>query len=57
MIFGHLRKFLGEIFYESASRKGAEILEGHMMRDHIHLSCLIPITMPGLMIEKDSICS
>jgi putative transposase len=25
-----------------ASRKGAEILEGHMMRDHIHMCISIP---------------
>jgi putative transposase len=33
---------LGEILHELASRKGAEILEGHMMRDHIHMCISIP---------------
>jgi putative transposase len=33
---------LGEILHEFASRKGAEILEGHMMRDHIHMCISIP---------------
>ena len=37
LIYGQLRKVLGEILHELASRKGAEILEGHMMRDHIHM--------------------
>lgn len=42
VIYGHLRKMLGEILHELASRKGAEILEGHMMRDHIHMCISIP---------------
>jgi len=42
VIYGQLRKVLGEILHELASRKGAEILEGHMMRDHIHMCISIP---------------
>ncbi|MCU7866094.1 MAG: IS200/IS605 family transposase [Candidatus Thiodiazotropha sp. (ex Lucinoma borealis)] len=42
LIYGQLRKLLGEILHELASRKGAEILEGHMMRDHIHMCISIP---------------
>jgi putative transposase len=42
LIYGQLRKVLGEILHELASRKGAEILEGHMMRDHIHMCISIP---------------
>ena len=33
VIYGRLRKFLGDIFHELAKRKGCEILEGHLMRD------------------------
>jgi putative transposase len=36
-IYGQLRKVLGETLHELANRKGAEILEGHMMRDCIHM--------------------
>ncbi|MET0109831.1 MAG: IS200/IS605 family transposase [Candidatus Thiodiazotropha sp.] len=42
LIYGQLRKVLGEILHELASRKGAEILEGHMMCDHIHMCISIP---------------
>jgi putative transposase len=42
VIYGQLRKYLGEIFPELACRKGAAILEGHMMRDHIHMCISIP---------------
>ena len=41
-IYGHLRKYLGEILHELSRRKGAEILEGHMMQDHIHMCISIP---------------
>ena len=36
MIYGQLRKYLGEIFHQLALRKGSEIFEGHLIRDHIH---------------------
>jgi putative transposase len=42
LIYGQLRKLLGEILHELANRKGAEILEGHMMRDHVHMCISIP---------------
>jgi len=42
LIYGHLRKYLGKILHELAGRKNAEILEGHMMRDHIHMCISIP---------------
>ena len=32
-----LRKYLSEIFHELAKRKGCEIVEGHLMRDHVHM--------------------
>jgi putative transposase len=42
VIYGQLRKHLGEILHELAKRKGVEILEGHLMRDHIHMCLMIP---------------
>ncbi|GFR68315.1 transposase [Elysia marginata] len=42
VIYGRLRKFLGNIFHELANRKGCEILEGHLMRDHVHICISIP---------------
>ena len=42
LIYGDLRKYLGEIFHELAKQKGVEILEGHLMRDHVHICLSIP---------------
>jgi len=42
MIYGHLRKMLGDIFHELASRKECKIEEGHLMRDHVHICISIP---------------
>ncbi len=42
VIYGSLRKFLGEIFHELAKRKGCKILEGYLMPDHVHMFISIP---------------
>jgi putative transposase len=42
VIYVKLRKYLGKIFHDLASRRGAEILEGHLMQDHIHMCISIP---------------
>ena len=41
-LYGHLRKHLGEVFRELARRKECEILEGHLMPDHVHMMISIP---------------
>jgi putative transposase len=41
-IFGQLRKHLGEVFHELAKQKGCEIVEGHLMSDHVHMCLSIP---------------
>ena len=41
-IYGSLRNHLGEIFHELARRRGTEIVEGHLMRDHVHICLSIP---------------
>jgi putative transposase len=33
---------LGEILHELAKQKGIELLEGHLMRDHVHMCWRIP---------------
>ena len=38
-IFGALRKHLGEIFHELAGHRESQIVEGHLMSDHVHM-CL-----------------
>jgi putative transposase len=37
LIFGALRKHLGEIFHDLAKRKGCKIEEGHLHEDHVHI--------------------
>ena len=41
-IFGQLRRHLGEIFHELAEQRGCQIVEGHLMVDHIHMCISIP---------------
>ena len=42
VIFGEIRKFLGPIFHELARQKECRIVEGHLMRDHVHMCIEIP---------------
>ena len=48
-IFGEIRKHLGPIFHELARQKECKILEGHLMRDHVHMCIEIP---PKRVFEK-----
>lgn len=41
-IYGTLRKNLGSIFHELARQKESQILEGHLMPDHVHMLIEIP---------------
>lgn len=41
-IYGQLRKYLGKLFRELARQKESEILEGHLMSDHVHMLISIP---------------
>ena len=40
--FGVLRKQVGPILRRLATQKGCEVLEGHVMPDHIHMLLSIP---------------
>ncbi len=42
VLYGKIRKFLGPVFHELARQKGSEILEGHMVQDHVHMMLKIP---------------
>lgn len=42
MIYGAIRKHLGETFHELAKRKGVTIEAGHLMKDHVHIFLSIP---------------
>lgn len=41
-LYGQLRKHLGEVLRELARRKECEIVEGHLMPDHVHMMISIP---------------
>ena len=41
-IFGVLRRELGTIFHELAGQKESQIVEGHLMPDHVHMCISIP---------------
>ena len=42
VIYGEIRKQLKEIFHDLARQKECRIVEGHMMRDHVHMCIQIP---------------
>lgn len=42
VIFGGIRKYLGKMLRELAVQKGCQIVEGHLMSDHIHMCISIP---------------
>jgi putative transposase len=42
IIYGTLRKYLGEVLRELALQKESNIIEGHLMGDHVHLLISIP---------------
>ncbi len=42
VLYSGLRKHLGEVFRQLAQRKECEILEGHLMPDHVHILIAIP---------------
>ena len=42
VIYGKLRRELGKVLRELAQRKECEILEGHLMGDHVHMLIAIP---------------
>ena len=41
-IYGQLRNHLGKTLRELAKQKECEILEGHLMSDHVHMLISIP---------------
>jgi putative transposase len=41
-LFGNIRPRLGRIFHELARQKECQIVEGHVMPDHVHMCIQIP---------------
>ena len=46
VIFGQTRRQLGQIFHSLARQKECQILEGHLMPDHVHMCIAIPPKHP-----------
>ena len=42
LMFGRLRRELGTVLRELAEHKGCQIVEGHLMPDHVHMCISIP---------------
>ena len=40
--FGQTRRHLGPIFHALAKQKECQIIEGHLMPDHVHMCIAIP---------------
>jgi putative transposase len=41
-MYKELRQYLGEIFKDLARQKESQIIEGHLMNDHVHMLVAIP---------------
>ena len=42
LLYGELRKHLGDVFRKLAEQKESRIEEGHLMSDHVHMLLAIP---------------
>ena len=42
VLYGNLRKHLGEVLRDLAQQKESKVLEGHLMPDHVHMLLTIP---------------
>ncbi|MDO8772206.1 MAG: IS200/IS605 family transposase [Burkholderiaceae bacterium] len=42
IIYGTLRQHPGEIFRELAQQRECKVVEGHLMKDHVHICLSVP---------------
>ena|ERR1043166_3991640 len=42
MLYGQIRRELGEVFRELVRQKESQVIEGHLMIDHVHMLVSIP---------------
>ena len=47
VLFAQVRRHLGEIFHALARQKECQIMEGHLMPDHVHMCIAISPEVPG----------
>jgi hypothetical protein len=53
-IFGQTRRQLGAIFHTLARQKECQIIEGHLMPDHVHMSHRYSAQTPGVFCDRVS---
>ena len=41
-LYGQLPKYLGQVFKDLARNRESEVIEGHLMSDHVHMLISIP---------------
>lgn len=46
VLYGGIRKILGPVFHELARQKECRIIEGHLVKDHVHMCIEIPPKHP-----------
>ena len=61
VLYGDLRKYLGEVLRDLAQQKESKVLEGHLMPDHVHMLLSIPLKyavaqVVGFIKGKSAIC-
>ncbi len=42
VLYGKIRRAVGPILRELCRQKGVELLEGHLMPDHVHMCLSVP---------------
>ena len=52
VIFRKTRRHLGQIFHALARQKECQIIEGHLMPDHVHMCIAIPPKHPASAMNK-----
>src|SRR5947208_17186010 len=53
VIFGQTRRQLGPIFHALARQKECQIVEGHLMPDHVHMCIEIPPKHPVASVKSE----
>jgi putative transposase len=66
LLFGKIKRHLGQVFHDLARRKECRIEEGHLMPDHVHMLISIPpkysvvswsrLSEQNLRVDKWSVC-
>jgi len=41
-LYGKVRKQVGAILHDLCRQRGVELMEGHLMRDHVHICVSVP---------------